>query len=242
MITPIFPPQEAHVWFVVPESITDQQTLDRFLKLLSDDELQQYQRYYFAEDSHRYLVSHAVVRTVLSKYLDIAPADWLFKRSPRGRPEIANPAAPALRFNLTHTAGLAACVVTLADDCGIDAERISERHNPVGVAKRMFSDAESKELEQLEGQAYLEHFFTRWTLREAYVKARGIGISFPTRKLTFTVNRENSVAVSFHPDIEDRRENWQFQLLKPTAEHVAAIAIRRSSETDKTVVARFIDL
>lgn len=242
MITSNLPQQEAHVWFMVPESIRDPQTLGKFLRLLSDDELQQYQRYYFAQDSHRYLVSHAVVRMVLSKYLDIAPAEWLFKRSPRGRPEIANPTTAALRFNLTHTAGLAACVVTLADDCGIDAERITGRHNPIGVAKRMFSESETKELERLEGRAYLEHFFTRWTLREAYVKARGIGISFPTRKLTFTVNKDNFVEVSFHPDIEDRRDNWHFELLKPTAEHIAAIAIRRNGDIDKKIITHFIDL
>ena len=106
----------------------------------------------------------------------------------------------------------------------------------------MFSEAETRELEQLEGQAYLEHFFNRWTLREAYVKARGIGISFPTRKLTFTVNKDNFVEVSFHPDIEERRDNWHFELLKPTAEHIAAIAIRRrSGDIDKKIVTRFIE-
>jgi 4'-phosphopantetheinyl transferase len=94
----------------------------------------------------------------------------------------------------------------------------------------------------LEGQESLEYFFTRWTLRESYVKALGIGISFPTRKLTFSVNRENSVEISLHPELEDQRINWQFQLFKPTAEHIVATAIRRNSEMDKRIVTRFITL
>ena len=234
--------REIHVWFAHPEHATNPARLDQYRAILSTQETTRYRRFHFPADRHRYLVSHALVRETLSKYIDIPPADWCFSHGEHGRPEIANPATPALRFNLTHTAGLAACVVTLSDDCGIDAEQIAERHNPVGVAKRMFSEAETRELEQLEGQAYLEHFFTRWTLREAYVKALGIGISFPTRKLTFTVNKDNIVEVSFHPDIEDQRDNWHFELLKPTAEHIAAIAIRRNGEVDKKIVTRFIDL
>jgi 4'-phosphopantetheinyl transferase len=234
--------REIHVWFAHPEHATNSARLDQYRSILSTQETTRYRRFHFPADRHRYLVSHALVRETLSKYIDIPPADWCFSHGEHGRPEIANPATPALRFNLTHTAGLAACVVTLSDDCGIDAEQIAERHNPVGVAKRMFSEAETRELEQLEGQTYLEYFFTGWTLREAYVKALGIGISFPTRKLTFTVNKDNIVEVSFHPDIEDQRDNWHFELLKPTAEHIAAIAIRRNGEVDKKIVTRFIDL
>jgi len=234
--------REAHAWFIVPEAVQDPSTLETCLSLLCEQELEQYRRFHFAEDRHRYLVSHALLRNVLSRYVDLDAAEWRFSRSEHGKPEIANPGIPALQFNLTHTAGLAGCVVSFSDACGIDAEKIAKRHNPVGVAKRMFSEAETKELGQLEGQAYLEHFFNRWTLREAYVKALGIGISFPTRKLTFTVNKDNFVEVSFHPDIEERRDNWHFELLKPTAEHIAAIAIRRNGDIDKKIITRFIDL
>jgi 4'-phosphopantetheinyl transferase len=234
--------REVHAWFIVPEAVQNPSTLETCLYLLGEEELQQYRRFHFDEDRHRYLVSHTLVRNVLSRYVDLPPAEWRFSRSQHGKPEVANPGLPALRFNLTHTAGLAGCVVTFSSACGIDAEQIAGRHNPAGVAKRMFSEAETRELEQLEGQAYLEHFFTRWTLREAYVKARGIGISFPTRKLTFRVDTENTVEVSFHPDIEDRRNNWQFQLLRPTGEHIAAIAIRRNGEFDKKIITRFIEL
>ena len=234
--------QEAHAWFIVPEAVQDPSTLETCLSVLCEQELEQYRRFHFAEDRHRYLVSHALLRNVLSRYVDPRPAEWRFSRSQHGKPEVTNPGIPAIGFNLTHTTGLAGCVVTFSNACGIDAEKITGRHNTAGVAKRMFSEAETGELEQLEGEAYLQHFFTRWTLREAYVKARGIGISFPTRKLTFTVNKDNIVEVSFHPDIEDQRDNWHFELLKPTAEHIAAIAIRRNGEVDKKIVTRFIDL
>jgi len=234
--------QEAHVWFTIPESVQDDGTLQRLSAILSAEELGRYRRFHFPEDRHRYLVSHALVRETLSKYIDISPADWCFSHSEHGRPEVANADIPPLRFNLTHTDGLVCCIVTLDDDCGVDTEKITARHAMPGVAKRMFSEAEHRELRRLEGREHLEYFFTRWTLREAYVKARGIGISFPTRKLTFTLEKNNAVEVSFHPDIEDRRDNWHFELLKLTGEHIAAIAIRRrSGEIDKKIVTRFIE-
>jgi 4'-phosphopantetheinyl transferase len=228
--------QEAHAWFVIPEAVHDTRTLDRFRSLLSSEELNQYRRFKFREDSHRYLVSHGLVREVLSRYVGIAPADWRFARTEHGRPEIVNRAIPAIRFNLTHTAGLAGCIITLADECGIDAEKITERHNPAGVAERMFSEAEYKALQRLKGREYLEYFFKRWTLREAYVKARGIGLSFPTRKLSFEIRDKAAINVIFQPDILDTGSHWQFQLLNLTDEHITAVAIARNGSPDRKLV------
>jgi len=179
--------QEIHVWYVKPEAIRGKMVLDACLDALSEQEQEQCQRFRFSGDSHHYLVSHAMVRYALSEYFDMRPREWVFSLSDRGRPEVANHGLPSIRFNLSHTKGLAACVVCLSSDCGVDVERIFGRHNPVGVAKRMFSTAEYEHMLQLHDQEQLEYFFTRWTLREAYVKARGIGISFPMHKLNFTV-------------------------------------------------------
>ena len=175
---------------------------------------------------------------MLSRYCAVAPRDWRFSRSEHGKPEICNPEGARLRFNLTHTAGLAACVVNLSGECGIDAEKIIGRRDPLGVAQRMFSPAEYLEQKHLSGRAQLEYFFQHWTLREAYVKARGIGIHFPTRKLFFRVDTENSVCVEFTPDIDDQNQNWQLQLLRPTPQHIAAVAIAHCGQQRKTIIAK----
>lgn len=228
--------REAHVWFTVPESVRDDAVLQRLEAVLSDEELGRYRRFHFPEDRHRYLVSHALVREALSHYSDIAPADWCFSRREHGRPEIANPGIPPLRFNLTHTAGLACCIVTLDDDCGIDAEKITARHASTRIAKRMFSEAEYRELQQLQGQQHLEYFFTRWTLREAYVKARGIGIFHPTGMLTFTLAADGSFAVSGDAGIDNNKEAlWNFQLLKLSEAHITATALHGIKAGNKTI-------
>lgn len=233
--------REAHVCFAIPEAVQDEAILQRLAATLSDEELDKYRRFHFPEDRHHYLVSHALLRMTLSEYADLSPVDWRFSRNEHGRPEIANPDMPPLRFNLTHTDGLVGCIVTLDNDCGIDAEKVTARHATPGIAKRMFSEAEYRELLQLEGHDSLEYFFTHWTLREAYVKARGIGIFFPTHKLTFTVTDRHSVAVSFHPDIGNRQEHWYFRLLDLSDAHVTAIALNSATTVSKNIVVRHCD-
>ncbi len=234
--------QEAHVWFAIPESVQDDGILKQLTAILSSEELDKHRRFHFPADRHRYLVSHALLRKTLSKYIDIPPADWTFSHGKHGRPEISNPNLAALRFNLTHTAGLVGCVVTLDSDCGIDAELVSDRHNPTGIAERMFSASECLEMQQLKDATQLDYFFTRWTLREAYVKARGIGISFPTRKLHFRVDGEARVEVMFEAGLQENEHDWRFHLLRPTPEHIAAIAVRTGNQPEKKLLARTIEL
>lgn len=228
--------REAHLWVVRPESIQNRMVLGACMESLSSQEREKYRRFRFAEDRHRYLVSHALVRNVLSKYAETLPGAWVFSQSDHGRPEVANPGLSALRFNLSHTSGLVICIVTSACDCGVDVEKVQIRHNPIGVAKRMFSNPEFEHMQQLSGRKQLDYFFTRWTLREAYTKARGMGITFPTHKLCFHIQSAGEVNIDFHADIHDKHEDWQLETFSLTEEHIAAVAIRRSDQNNKTII------
>ncbi|VAW73576.1 hypothetical protein MNBD_GAMMA15-2212 [hydrothermal vent metagenome] len=225
---------EAHVWLLNPYAVNDADTLQHCNNILESHEREKVGRFFRASDGHHYLISHALVRSVLSRYVDTAPGNWRFRQGPHGRPEIISEELPGLRFNLTHTDGLAACIVTLDDDCGIDAEKLQERTNPLGVAKRMFSELELDRLKQLEGKAFLEYFYAHWTLREAYVKALGIGISFPTRKLEFSV-KSDDVTMKFDGTPDDQNDDWQFRLIRHNATHIVAIALRGNTGINKKI-------
>ncbi|MFQ5644466.1 MAG: 4'-phosphopantetheinyl transferase family protein [Thiogranum sp.] len=227
---------EAHVWLVVPESVQNPDELERFRSILSDDELARYWRFHFQEDRHRYLISHAMVREVLSSYTGLAPSEWHFTQSEHGRPEIANSDAADIRFNLTHTRGLAACIVTRGCECGIDTEQLDARRHLTDIAQRMFSAEEHLQLKQLTDTALIEAFFTRWTLREAFVKAKGIGISYPTRKLHFDITDDDTIRVRFDAGLDEDAGQWQFRLLRPTADHIAATALRTDGQAEYRIV------
>ncbi len=234
--------QEVHVWLAVPEDITDSGKLAEYLSLLSEEERERQQRFHFEKDRHSFLVSHALVRRVLSMYADVDPADWQFAAGEYGRPEISGPAGvPPLRFNLTHTEGLTACLVTLDVDCGVDAERVGGRGNLQAVAEKMFADSELETLGALDGQQYQQQFFTFWTLREAYCKALGTGLGFSKKDYAFEVAGDSRIAISFASHRDDEQwKYWQFNLLRPAVEHLVAVAVRTDGLSGKTVVQQYI--
>ena len=231
---------EAHVWFANPATVVDAGQLAACASLLSPDEKVRHRRFKFVQDRLQFLVSHALVRTVLSSYVDVHPSAWQFSYSPHGRPEIAAPGISVpLRFNLTHTNGLAACLVTLNSDCGIDAERLRLPDNPQGIAEKMFAASERHALDRLQGQAFLERFFTYWTLREAYCKAIGLGLSSPMNHFSFECVDGEQFSIRFDALSNQPPRHWQFTVIKPSPAHIAAIAIRSDEPARKIVVRPF---
>jgi len=232
---------EVHIWFSTPEAITDPGQLADYMSILSPQERERHQRFYFAKDRHSFLVSHALVRKVLSTYVDVDPADWQFSAGRHGRPEIAGPAGvSALRFNLTHTAGLTGCLVTLDADCGIDAELVTGRGNLQAIAEKMFADAELVTLNKLDGRAFLEQFFIFWTLREAYCKALGVGLGFSKKDYAFAVGNDDGVKIRFDAPASDSGKRWQFTIIRPGEEHLVAVAIRTEGRSHKEIIHRFM--
>ena len=150
------------------------------------------------------------------------PQDWQFTRSSLGRPELVGAPLP-LRFSLTHTRGLAACVITQGVDCGVDAEQLSVRRHAVGIAERMFAAEELAALNALEGQAFLEYFYACWTLREAYCKARGLGLARCGREVHFV---SDPVAGWQLRGRGGGTADWQLGLEQATDSHLVAVAVR----------------
>ena len=232
---------EIHVWLCAPDSINDPVRLSGYASLLSDEERERLQRFHFEKDRHAFLVSHALVRKVLSKYANIEPADWRFSTGEQGRPEIVRSAdMPLLRFNLTHTQGLAACVVTRNIACGIDAERVAARGNPLAVAEKMFA---TSELEDLRGQGeagFLDRFYVYWTLHEAYCKALGVGLTRSDDRYAFVAMPNGQYRLEADDATQTRANDWCFEVSRPTADHVVSVAFQSVGCAGQSIVSEFI--
>ena len=110
------------VWLNFHQEVVDARLLSHLSALLSEDERRQQTRFHLADDRLRYLLTRAMVRTVLSRHAAVDPADWAFTVNAYGRPEIANPHPDArtLRFNVSHTRGLIALAVSREREVGVD--------------------------------------------------------------------------------------------------------------------------
>jgi len=213
---------EVHLWFLFPDipQLHEPALLEAYRRLLTEDELHRQQRYLQAVHRHQALVARALVRTTLSRYEEVPPDRWRFALGPHGRPEIAEPAAGGLSFNLSHTTGLMVCAVTRERGVGVDVEDTRRRVSSLQIARRFFAPAEVRQLE-----AGTSAFCDFWTLKEAYLKARGAGLSLPLRRFSFRLVGED-IAVSFEPDLKDDQAAWRFALLRPASWHTAALAVR----------------
>ncbi len=228
---------EAHIWLTGPVS---PEAAEDHLPLLVAEEVEQYERFLVDRPRYLYLAARALARSVLSIYApDVDPAAWRFRFNEHGRPEIDGPAdQPPLRFNLSHTDGLVACMVTLEMDTGVDVEWTERGIDLVGVAGHSFSELEASEVRQRRGRERRDRFFRYWTLKEAYIKARGMGLALPLRRFSYTFPDPGVVNIEFDPEVGDHEPDWQFALYQPAPEHYLSAAIRRGDRADLRIVVR----
>jgi len=231
------PQGEAHVWLANPDEIQEPALLERYFALLVPEERERYQRLRREHSRREFLVAHALARLALSRYAPVRPEAWSFSAGEHGRPEISGPSqARRFRFNLSHTRGMVACAVVRELDIGVDVESAARRVRHRDLAQRFFGEGEVSALRALEPEKQAGRFLELWTLKEAYLKARGRGISVPLRGFQFQLSDGHPPRISFDPPlVSDDAASWQFALDHPTRIHTLALAIRRPDRCEITI-------
>ena len=192
-------PGEVHLWFTAPEEIEAPDLLDRYRRVVDEGELARLTRFVFAEHRHMFLVAHALVRATLSRYAEVLPEAWRFSHNEHGRPSVVLPSGcPPLRFNLSHTRGLALCGVVLDREIGVDVEDRQRTGQTVDIADRFFSPSEIRALRQLPPEHQRDRFFDYWTLKESYMKARGIGLALGLANFSFCLESDQPISIRFN--------------------------------------------
>lgn len=209
---------------------------------LSDDERRRADRFVHDRDRVTYTAAHALVRAVLSEHGTATRADWRFRQNRHGCPYVVDEqaGAPPLSFNLSHTTGLVAVAVTIGRAVGVDVERV-DRVVTDGIAERHFAPDEVAALRRLAPDVQARVFFEYWTLKEAYIKARGMGLAIPLDAFAFTLRGAAPPAIAFADGFDDRPERWQFWQAWPTSAHRLSLAIEREG-ADVPVVPRTVTL
>lgn len=231
------------LWLAYYDEIADPVLLARLREHLSHDERDQEMRYHFADDRKRYRVTRSLVRTVLSRYAALDPADWTFAHNHYGRPEIAatHGCAADLRFNLSHTRGLIVLGVTRHRELGVDVEHLNVRNVSAGLADHFFAPQEAAVLASLPAASRKEAFFEYWTFKEAYVKARGMGFSLPFEQFSFDFPTSETVRFSVQRELGDDARRWSFWQFRPGPEYLLAVCAERlGGSTPRVRVRRIV--
>jgi 4'-phosphopantetheinyl transferase len=220
---------ELHLWLVYEDEVHDS-LLEDYRRVLSHDERMKEERFQFAADRRRHVITRALVRTVLSRYAGVPAEEWRFSCNAYGRPEIAASAsAVPLAFNVAHSKGLIICGVSRARAIGVDTENVCGNRAPLSVARFCFSPLEVGALEALPRAAQHARFFEYWTLKESYIKALGKGLSMPLDLFSFDLEVPGRVGISFHHPLDDDPAQWRFWVFKPSTAHVVAVCARHAT-------------
>ena len=157
------------------------------VRWLDASELARYHRFRHDDDRRMFLLGRVMARTLVGRALGMPAREWHWTEGPHGRPDIASPATP-LRFNISHSARLVVCALATGRDVGVDVENLDRRAVEPAVVARYFAPTEIAEI-NVEATGWERRFLAYWTLKEAYLKARGIGISVQLADIAFALDQ-----------------------------------------------------
>jgi 4'-phosphopantetheinyl transferase len=246
----LLPPGRVDLWYAIVETAIARGRIAAYRSTLPADEVARADCYRQEKDRNCCLVARALVRSVLSGYAGHDPAAWTFSYNTYGKPAIAEPAGHGLEFNVSHTAGLVICGVTSGGQLGVDVEQLDrvgkgDRHllceapegpfrqkvpvpfsrSRLDLARRFFAAPEVAFLEQTPPERQPAVFLEFWTLKEAYIKARGVGLSMPLADFAFTLAAPRPPAIRFLRGDQGEASRWHFSQLRLSGDYQVAVAL-----------------
>jgi 4'-phosphopantetheinyl transferase len=215
---------DIHVW----RSALDlpPRSIERLRLTLSADEQLRADRFHFQSDRTCFIAAHGILRSILGHYLIRAPGSLTFGYGAHGKPALSGDSGgDAIRFNISHSRGIALYAIARDREVGIDVEFIRHDLEFEQIAERFFSTREIAALRILPAEIRMRAFFQCWTRKEAYIKARGEGLSLPLDQFDVSlIPGEPTALLSTRPDPAEAHR-WSLRELTPGAEYAAAIAV-----------------
>ncbi len=216
---------EVHVWRASLKLL--EAHLARFDQTLAAEERERAARFRFEKDRNQYIVTRGVLRTLLGRYLEQPPAIVGLRYNPQGKPELDMPADPdTVHFNVSHSHGLALLTFTRGRLIGVDIEAIRDDVERDKLAKRFFSPREAAKLRALPQAVQQKAFFDCWTRKEAYIKARGEGLSIGLDQFDVSLAPGEPPALLRVEGASEEPSGWFIADVAPGPEHAGALAVQ----------------
>lgn len=179
-------------------------------QLLNADERSRADRFYFSKHKRRFTTARATLRIILARYLNTAPERLEFSYNNQGKPSVIN--SQKLQFNISHTGDLAIVAIGKIYPLGVDIEHYSARPYE-GIAKSLFSEQELREFKKAPLSLKPALFFHIWSQKEAFIKATGLGLSYPTKEF----NVPTTIPTKQLVDDPLHNMTWQLRSFMPRA-------------------------
>ena len=201
--------------------------------MLDDEERARAARFVHERDRHQFIAARALLRILLQELAGGPAGAWRFTVGSHGKPSLhPDHRLGRLAFNISHTRGAVACAMTLDHDIGVDIEDLERPGRLLEIAHAYFAPDELVTLRSAPPADQRSVFLRLWTLKEAYIKAHGDGLSLPLDRFAFSLSPP---VIAFAPGFPDDPAVWQFSTLAPTASHILSVAVRHGSRSPVAV-------
>jgi 4'-phosphopantetheinyl transferase len=220
------------VWWLRTDHLDDA-CLERLRATLDPTELARAGRFVSARDRRDFAACHALLRIMLSRITGRLAYEWVFSPSLHGKPSIAaGHGLPDLQFNISHTRGLVAAAVAQRHPVGVDVQIVDASCDQLDLARRFFAAAEAELVHAASASDRPRVFAQLWTLKEAYIKATGVGLSMPLDSFAFDLDR---LQVRFRREGADSPAAWQFTSSMVTNAHALSVALHVADQPSPPV-------
>lgn len=217
-------PNEVHIWRVSLNVTVCYQY--RLKSILSVDENCRAKKYRFLADRNRFIVARGVLRIILGFYLNMKPDKLQFSYGPYEKPELVDqPDGHVLSFNVSHSHGLGLCAVTQGRKLGVDLEKIRPDFIKEQIPEHFFSPQEAAKLRALPILLQEKAFFRCWTRKEAYLKAKGGGLSFKLNQFEVSFVPGEPAAILNIFDNPKEKNRWTLIDIDPGPGYAGALAV-----------------
>ena len=214
-----------YLWLARPNELKTADDLDDG-HVLSNEENARLRAFRFERDRRQYLTTRLLVRNALSHYHPNPPHAWRFQTNSYGKPALDPDCG--LRFNLSNSPELVVCLIGRGVELGVDAEPLTRASQTASVSSEFLSALEAAQLEALSDEERLSRTLSLWTLKEAYIKARGLGLSLPLQGISFAFEAQDEIRMNIHPSLNDDASNWRFSLMDLAGHRIALFAKSKS--------------
>lgn len=189
---------EIHIHIISPLLVD----CEEYEYLLDDSEIEKSRAFIFEKDRNLYQTAHIFLRSILSQYSTTSPENWSFSHNNYGKPAVKNDGELGLSFNLSHTHNMIACVVGYQYDLGVDIEGNRALEDLDGLCNLTLCDTERNHVLSAPLLQQEKLFYRYWTLKEAYIKAIGKGLTIPLKKIKYEVNHSGNweCSIDLSPD------------------------------------------
>jgi len=215
---------EVHVWQAGLDF--EPGVLAQLHTTLAGDEQARAARFHFQKDQNHYIAARGILRSILGRYLLLEPGQIAFEYNSHGKPALIRDLNGAdLRFNVSHSHGLALFAFNLGRDIGVDVESLRPDFATDEIAARFFAPQEVAVLSSIANPDRARAFFNCWTRKEAFVKARGVGISLGLDQFVVSLAPGEPAALLHANDDAEAAKRWMIREFDVGPEFAAALAV-----------------